>query len=85
MSTLTIHLPDDLNDQLARAARRSRKSPARFVRETLENRLKAARPRSTGIPSLYELSRNLCGAAEGGPRDLAANKKHLNGYGSWKR
>jgi hypothetical protein len=85
MSTLTLQLPDDLKHQLALAARRSGKSPARFVRETLESRLKATRPRSTGGLSLYDLSRDLCGASEGGPRDLAANKKHLNGYGSWKR
>ena len=85
MSTLTLQLPDDLKDQLTLAARRSGKSPARFVRETLENRLNATQPRFTGSSSLYELSRDLCGAAEGGPRDLAANKKHLNGYGSWKR
>jgi len=85
MSTLTLQLPDNLKDQLARAARRSGKSPARFVRETLENRLKATHPRLTGKSSLYELSQDLCGSVEGGPHDLARNKKHLNGYGSWKR
>jgi len=85
MSTLTLQLPDSLKDQLARAARQSGKTPARFVREALEHRLKAAPLRSAGSSSLYELSRDLCGTAEGGPRDLAANKKHLNGYGSWKR
>ena len=85
MSTLTLQLPNALKDQLALAARRSGKSPARFVRETLENRLNAAQLPFTGNSSFYELSRDLCGAAEGGPRDLAANKKHLNGYGSWKR
>jgi predicted DNA-binding protein len=84
MSTLTLQLPDTLKDQLALAARRSGKSPARFVRETLEKRLKGTRPLSTRRTSLYELSRDLCGSTEGGPRDLAANKKHLNGYGSWK-
>ena len=85
MSTLTLQLPDTLKDQLALAARRYGKSPARFVRETLENRLESARHRSTDGLSLYELSRDLCGGAVGGPRDLAANKKHLAGYGSWKR
>ena len=85
MSALTLQLPDGLKDQLALAARRSGKSPARLVREALEHRLKAALPCSAGKSSLYELSRDLCGAAQGGPRDFAANKKHLNGYGSWKR
>ncbi|MDB6023777.1 MAG: hypothetical protein JWQ04_3634, partial [Pedosphaera sp.] len=50
-----------------------------------EHRLKAAQAHATGSSSLYELSRDLCGGAGGGPRDLARNKKHLNGYGSWKR
>ena len=85
MSTLTLQLPDSLKGQLTLAARRSGKSPARFVRETLENRLKAAPPHSTGRSTLYERSRDLCGSAQRGPRDLAANKKHLDGYGSWKR
>jgi hypothetical protein len=85
MSPLTLQLPDELKDRLAAAARQSGKTPARYVRETLENRLESAQHRSTGGSSLYELSRDLCGSAVGGPRDLAANKKHLNGYGSWKR
>ena len=85
MSTLTLQLPDGLKDQLTLTARRFGKSPARFVRETLENRLKATQPRSTGVSTLYDLSHDLCGSAQGGPRDLATNKKHLNGYGSWKR
>jgi len=85
MRTLTLQLPDDLKDQLALAARHSGKSPARFAREALADRLKATRPRPTGGSSLYELSKDLCGSVKGGPRDLAGNKKHLNGYGSWKR
>ena len=85
MSTLTVQLPDGLIAQLTLTARRFGKSPARFVRETLENRLKATQPLPTGGSTLYELSRDLCGSAHGGPRDLAANKKHLAGYGSWKQ
>jgi len=84
MSRLTLRLPDDLKSRLAVAARRSGKTPARFVRESLEKHLKASEPRSIGSSSLYERSRDLCGSVAGGPRDLAANKKHLNGYGSWK-
>ena len=85
MSTLTLQLPDGLKDQLTLTARRFGKSPARFVRETLEKRLKATQPLATGGSTLYELSRDLCGSAHGGPRDFAANKKHLAGYGSWKQ
>ena len=72
MSTLTLQLPDGLKDQLTLTARRFGKTPARLVRETLENRLKATQPSATGGSTLYELSRDLCGSAHGGPRDLAA-------------
>ena len=85
MSSLTLQLPDSLKDRLTAAARRSRKTPARFVRETLEDRLTTMPAHSGHSSSLYEQSRDLCGSVTGGPRDLAANKKHLNGYGSWKR
>ena len=85
MSTLTLQLPDGLKDQLTLTARRFGKTPARFVRETLENRLKATQLHAACGSTLYELSRDLCGSAHGGPRDLAANKKHLADYGSWKR
>ena len=84
MSTLTLRLPDDLKSRLAVAARRLGKTPERFVRESLEKRLRPNQPGSTGSSSLYERSRHLCGSVTGGPRDLASNKKHLNGYGSWK-
>jgi predicted DNA-binding protein len=82
MSTLTIQLPDDVKERLAAAARRSGKSPARFVRETLEERL--TNGNTSRDASLFERSQDLCGSVRGGPRDLAANKRHLKAYGSWK-
>lgn len=85
MSTLTLQLPDGLKARLTAAARRSRKTPARFVREALEDRLTTPSARPGNGSSLYDQSRDLCGSVTGGPRDLAANKKHLLGYGSWKR
>jgi len=80
MSTLTIQLPETVKEQLRAAARRSGKSPSRFVLETLEARLKNGR--NSGRRSLFERSQDLCGSVAGGPRDLAANKRHLKGYGS---
>ena len=86
MSTLTLQLPENLKSRLTLAARQAGKTPARFVRQALEIRLPAGPPRPPRGVSLYDLSRDLCGSVAGGPRDLAANKKHLgNGYGSWKR
>ena len=83
MSTLTIQLPDELKERLAAEARRLRKSPARLAREALEARLQNGSQPSG--QSLHALSRDLCGSVIGGPRDLARSKRHLKGYGSWKR
>ena len=83
MSALTIEVPANLKPKLAAAARRLGKSPEEFVRDTLEASLRE--PKHGSGPSLHEMSRDLCGAVNGGPRDLARNKKRLKGYGSWKR
>lgn len=83
MSTLTIQLPDNLKVELTVAARRLGKTPARFVRETLEHTLKPGRIRARSRASLYELSRDLCGSLTGGLPDLAWNKTYLKGYGSF--
>jgi hypothetical protein len=85
MNTLTIRLPAELRNHLTAEARRAGKTPARFIRETLEKRLRPAILETQGGTSLYELTRDLCGSVGGGPRDLASNKKHLNGYGTWQR
>jgi len=84
VSTLTLQLPDELKSQLTVAARRAGKTPARLARETLEERFRNAKAPAASKKSLYELGRDLCGSVNGGPTDLASNKKHLRGYGSWK-
>ena len=83
MIPLTLQLTEDLKARLVQAARRSKKSPARFAREWLADCLKSVSPTLPEGKSLYELSRDLSGSVTGGPHDLAGNKKHLNGYGSW--
>ena len=76
-------MPDELKDRLTAEARRLRKRPAQVVQEALEARLQNGRQPSG--QSLHDLSRDLCGSVTGGPRNLARNKRHLKGYGSWKR
>ena len=85
MSTLTFQLPNKLKERLTPAARPSGRTPARFVRETVEARLAGAPLTSARGLSLHDLSRDLCGSVSGGPRDLAASKNHMDGYGSFKR
>lgn len=83
MSTVTIELPDTLKQRLDQEARRLRITPARLVRRTLEASLKNGTKQSG--PTLFELTRDLCGSVTGGPRNLARNKRRLKGYGAWKR
>ena len=83
MSALTIRLPASLKSKLVQAAKRLGKSPEEFVRETLRASLQEPAP--SPAPSLYNLSRDLCGNVNGGPSDLARNKAHLEGYGTWGR
>lgn len=83
MTSLTVPLPDKLNEQLTEAARQHRVTPARFVLKTIETRLRKANEPLAA--SLYDLSRDLCGSVRKAPPDLARNKRHLQGYGSWKR
>ncbi len=83
MSTITIELPSKLKAELARAARGQGISADQLVREALEARLKNGS--TTTMPSLYDLSRDLCGTVAGGPADLARNKAHLRGFGAWER
>jgi hypothetical protein len=83
MSVITVDLPAALKTQVAATARRLGLSPARFVREAVEARL-----RTPALPegrSLYDLSQDLGGGVAGRPRDLARSKSHLHGYGSWQR
>jgi hypothetical protein len=83
MSAITVELPGALKTQVAATARRLGVTPARFVREAVEARLRIPAPPEGR--SLYDLSQDLCGSVAGGPRDLSRNKSHLHGYGAWKR
>jgi hypothetical protein len=82
MSALTIQLPSRLKSKLAATAKRPGKSPQQLAQEAFEASLETTTaPTST----LFDLSRDLCGTVNGGPSELARNKKHLKAYGSWKR
>ena len=80
MSSATISLPSELKSRAASAAKRAGVSTAQFVRDAVEVKL-AANGASAPRPSLYDLTRDLCGSVTGGPRDLSEKKKHLAGYG----
>ena len=79
MKTLTLKIPDALATRLDAAARKRQASRSVLVREALETYLSNG-GRPTG-GSFVELAGDLIGSVDGGPGDLASNKKHLGGYG----
>ena len=78
MRTVSLKLPDSLNDQLAAAARKQGKSKSSVVREALTAFLNG----ETALPgvSCLDLVHNLAGCLNG-PRDLSTNRKHMTGFG----
>lgn len=79
MTTISLKLPDDLAARLDAAAKDARKSRSEFAREALLEKLK---DRETGKkPSLYELTKDLCGIGDSGLGDLSTNRKYLEGFG----
>ena len=80
MNTISVKIPHSLKLRMERESSRRGLSKSRLIREALEHALDSA----TQIrgATVYDLTRDLCGSARGGPRDLASNKKHLADYGT---
>lgn len=77
MVTLTIKLPAALKQQLEREAAHSGRSVSALIREAVHERIRAA-PRSG---SLYDRTRDLCGAGGSGRPDLATDATSFSGFG----
>jgi len=78
MRTVSLKLPDSLDERLAAVATEEGATKSAVVREALETYLrkgKGVRPRSC-----LALAGDLVGCVEG-PPDLSFHKKHLNGFG----
>lgn len=79
--TLTLKLPRSLADELLRASRREQISKSELVRRAVAAHL-ARNQRDVGTePSLLEQADDLVGCFSGGPKDLASNPRHLQGFG----
>lgn len=78
MTVLSLKLPDPVAERLAMEARAHQKSKSSLVREFIERGLNG--PDSKRRPSFHELAKDKCGRFRG-PRDLATNPKHLEGFG----
>ena len=77
MVSLTIKLPLAMKQRLEREARQSGKSVSALIREAVSTRLRKA----TAGGSLFERTRDLCGAGSSGRPDLATNREVLREFG----
>jgi|LakMenEpi03Aug12_release.lakeMendotaPanAssembly.Ray.scaffolds.fasta_scaffold457199_2 Arc/MetJ-type ribon-helix-helix transcriptional regulator len=77
METLTIKLPAEVKQRLVREARQAGKSVSAFIREAVTARLR----KGTARGSLYDRTRDLCGAGGSGRPDLATSREILRGFG----
>lgn len=79
MNTISLKLPDRLLERLEEASRARGTTKSSLVRECLEQSLDA-RPVG-GKATCYDLAGDLAGSLKGLPRDLATNRKYLEGFG----
>ncbi len=84
MKTITIKLPDFLNDSLDAAASSLKQPKSAIVRDLLMRALPEkpdlAKQRKSR-PSLHDRLQKYQGAGKTGVKDLASNPKHFAGYG----
>ena len=79
METLSLKLPKSLGTKLASTAKQRGTSKSTIVREALEGYLAAD---GEALPSSFAAqAKEFIGCLDGGPTDLASNKKHLEGLG----
>lgn len=84
MRTVTIKLPEFLDDSLEAAAVGAKQSKSAVVRDLLLKALPAATPGPAARrarPSLHDRLKQYQGAGPTGVKDLASNPRHLDGYG----
>jgi hypothetical protein len=78
MTTISLKLPEPVADRLAAEARARQKPKSALVREFIERGLSVTKAK--GRPSFHALAKDKA-ARFRGPRDLASNPKHLEGFG----
>lgn len=78
MKTVTVKIPEELDQRLSRVAEKTGKSKSNLIRAAIEYVLSM---RDDITPnSCLDLAKDLSGSIEG-PVDLSCGKKHLEGYG----
>jgi predicted DNA-binding protein len=80
MKTISLKIDSHLYGWLEKQSQSSGRSKSAITREALEK----SRDRKSE-PSCHDLMQDVCGSLRSGVADLATNKKHLKGFGAWKR
>ena len=80
MRTITFKAEDHVDDWLEKEAKALRVSKSKLVRDAVEKVR-----RENGALSCHDLMQAACGSMRSGVKDLATNKKHMKGFGEWKR
>jgi predicted transcriptional regulator len=78
MKTLSLKVPETLNDQLEELARETRRSKSMVIRMAIEAYQR--RGRRAEKKSFLAQARDLAGSVDG-PPDLSTNRKHFETYG----
>lgn len=78
---MTVKLPEELDAWIAAAAKELGVSKSALLRQCIEAARKKGGREGRKKPSVYDLTRNLCGVVKGTPRDLSRNPKYLKRYG----
>lgn len=78
MSTVSVSIPENLAERLAREASRRHMSPDMIVQRALEMTLKDQEETVAG--NFFDAARNYMGMFEG-PRDISTNPEYLDDFG----
>jgi hypothetical protein len=80
VKTISYKIDSNLYAWLEEQSRRLGKSKSAITRDALEKSR-----REKNAPSCHDLMGDVCGSLRSGVKDLATNKKHMKGFGDWKR
>jgi len=80
MKTISLKIDSHLYAWLEKQSKKSGRSKSAITRDALE---KSRRQKAS--PSCHELMQDVCGSLHSGVKDLSTNRKHMKGFGEWKR
>lgn len=80
-TTLTIKVSESLHSALRTASKQTRLTKSEIARRALAAYLTHDKARAASAPSALARAGDLVGCFKGGPKDLASNPRHMQGFG----